>query len=81
MAKKQKEQPVLTLDGEEYFAKDMTVEQLRIKDHLVDLANKINTNLFIGEQLTISKDAFLGMFKESLKKKDEEQPEVEAIES
>ena len=33
MAKKQKEQPVLTLDGEEHFAKDMSEEQLRIKDH------------------------------------------------
>ena len=51
MAKKQKEQPVLTLDGEEYFAGDMTDEQLRIKDHLLDLSNKINTNVFIGEQL------------------------------
>ena len=44
MAKKQKEQPVLTLDGKEYFAKDMTDEQLRIKDHLGDLNNKLNRN-------------------------------------
>ena len=45
MAKKQKEQPVLTLDGKEYFAGDMTDEQLRIKDHLADLSNKMNTNV------------------------------------
>ena len=38
MAKKQKEQPVLTLDGKEYFAGDMTDEQLRIKDHLGELS-------------------------------------------
>ena len=48
MAKKQKEQPVLTLDGEEHFAKDMSEEQLRIKDHLADLTNKLNTNVFIA---------------------------------
>ena len=80
MAKKQKEQPVLTLDGEEYFAKDMTAEQLRIKDHLSDLNNKLNTNVFIGEQLTVSRDAFVNMFRASLEKDDQEQPEVKESE-
>ena len=78
MAKKQKEQPVLTLDGEEYFAKDMSEEQLRIKDHLADLTNKLNTNVFIGEQLSISKESFINMFRTTLKKDDEDQPEKEA---
>ena len=78
MAKKQKEQPVLTLDGEEYFAKDMSEEQLRIKDHLADLTNKLNTNVFIGEQLAISKESFINMFRTTLKKDDEDQPEKEA---
>ena len=80
MAKKQKEQPVLTLDGEEYFAKDMTDEQLRMKDHLADLSNKLNTNVFIGEQLTVSRDAFVNMFRASLEKDDQEQPEVKESE-
>ena len=80
MAKKQKEQPVLTLDGEEYFAKDMTDEQLRMKDHLADLSNKLNTNVFIGEQLTVSRDAFVNMFRASLEKDDQEQPEVKEAE-
>ena len=80
MAKKQKEQPVLTLDGKEYFAKDMTDEQLRIKDHLADLSNKINTNVFIGEQLSISRESFVNMFRASLEKDDEEQPEVKEAE-
>ena len=78
MAKKQKEQPVLTLDGEEYFAKDMSEEQLRIKDHLADLTNKLNTNVFIGEQLSISKESFINMFRSTLVKDDEDQPEKEA---
>ena len=80
MAKKQKEQPVLTLDGEEYFAEDMTDEQLRIKDHLADLSNKLNTNVFIGEQLTVSREAFVNMFRASLEKDDQEQPEVKKAE-
>ena len=78
MAKKQKEQPVLTLDGEEYFAKDMTDEQLRIKDHLADLNNKLNTNVFINEQLNVSREAFINMFRASLEKDDQEQPVKEA---
>ena len=78
MAKKQEEQPVLTLDGEEYFAKDMSEEQLRIKDHLADLTNKLNTNVFIGEQLAISKESFINMFRSTLVKDDEDQPEKEA---
>ena len=80
MAKKQKEQPVLTLDGEEYFAEDMTDEQLRIKDHLADLSNKINTNVFIGEQLTVSREAFVNMFRTSLEKDDQEEPKVKEAE-
>ena len=79
MAKKQKEQPVLTLDGEEYFAKDMSEEQLRIKDHLADLTNKLNTNVFIGEQLSISKESFINMFRATLKKEDEDKPEAELV--
>ena len=80
MAKKQKEQPVLTLDGEEYFAKDMTDEQLRIKEHLRELSNKINTNIFIGEQLAVNREAFINMFRASLEKDDKEQPEVKEAE-
>ena len=80
MAKKQKEQPVLTLDGEEDFAGDMTDEQLRMKDHLADLSNKLNTNVFIGEQLTVSRDAFVNMFRASLEKDNQEQPEVKESE-
>ena len=77
MAKKQKEQPVLTLDGKEYFAEDMTDEQLRIKDHLADLSNKLNTNVFIGEQLSVSRESFVNMFRASLEKDDQEEPKVE----
>ena len=75
MAKKQKEQPVLTLDGKEYFADELTGEQLRIKDHLGDLNNKINTNVFIAEQLNVSREAFINMFRGTLEKDDQEKEE------
>jgi len=79
MAKKQKEQPVLALDGEEYFADDLTGEQLRIKDHLADLGNKINTNIFIAEQLNVSREAFINMFRASLEKDDQEEKVEEPV--
>jgi len=80
MAKKQKEQPVLTLDDKEYFAEDLTAEQLRIKDHMADISNKLNTNMFIGEQLQISRDAFVNLFRASLEGDDTEKPEVKEAE-
>ena len=80
MAKKEKREPVLTLDGEEYFIEDMTAEQLRIKDHLVDLSNKLNTNMFIGEQLSVNRETFVNMFKSSLDKDNQEQPETREAE-
>jgi len=80
MAKKQKEQPVLTLDDKEYFAEDLTAEQLRIKDHMADISNKLNTNMFIGEQLQISRDAFVNLFRASLESDDKEKPEVKEAE-
>jgi hypothetical protein len=75
MAKKQKEKPVLTLDGKEYFADELTGEQLRIKDHLGDLNNKLNTNVFIAEQLNVSREAFINMFRGTLEKDDQEKEE------
>ena len=76
MAKKQKREPVLTLDDKEYFVEDLTAEQLRIKDHMADISNKLNTNMFIGEQLQISRYAFVNLFRASLESNDKEKPEV-----
>ena len=70
MAKKQKEQPVLTLDGEEYFAGDMTDEQLRIKDHLADLQRKLDQSTFNVRQMQGGLEHFESKLDESLKSKD-----------
>ena len=80
MAKKQKREPVLTHDDKEYFVEDLTAEQLRIKDHMADISNKLNTNMFIGEQLQISRDAFVNLFRASLESNDTEKSEVKEAE-
>ena len=58
MAKKQKEQPVLNLDGKEYVIKDMTDSQKELagkvamyQNHVNDIQNKLNTNTFMRQQL------------------------------
>ena len=73
MAKKQKEQPVLTLDDKEYIIEDMTDEQKAMVNHLNDIQNKQRTNQFVAEQLAVGYNAFVNMLKESLFK--EEEPE------
>ena len=81
MAKKEKkEQPVLSLDGKEYVIEDMTDEEKQMINHINDMQNKINTNVFIHEQLEVGKEAFIVRLRESLTAEEaEEQPEeVEA---
>ena len=67
MAKKEKkEQPVLSLDGKEYVIEDMTDEEKQMINHINDMQNKINTNLFIHEQLEVGKEAFISMLRTTL---------------
>jgi len=78
MAKKEKkEQPVLSLDGKEYVIEDMTDEEKQMINHINDMQNKINTNVFIHEQLEVGKEAFIVRLRESLIA-EEEPEEVEA---
>ena len=79
MAKKEeKKEPILSLDGEEYFAEDMSAEQMQIINHLTDISRKLSTNLFVGEQLQVNRNAFVDMFRNSLKQDDK--VEVESAE-
>ena len=55
MAKKEKREPVLTIDNKEYYQEDLSPEQVRIKDHLLDLSRKLDTNIFVQEQLQVSR--------------------------
>ena len=71
MAKKEKEQkPVLNLDDKEYVIEDMTDEQKMMVQHINDLQNKQNTNQFMADQLSVGKEAFINMLRQSLNKEE-----------
>ena len=65
MAKKEKK-PVLNLDDKEYIIEDMTDEQKMMVNHINDIQNKQNSNQFIADQLSVGKEAFIKMLRESL---------------
>jgi len=70
MAKDKKEKPVLNLDDKEYIIEDMTDEQKMMVNHINDLQNKQNTNQFMADQLSVGKEAFINMLRESLTKEE-----------
>jgi hypothetical protein len=69
MAKKQKEEPSVNIEGKEYKASDLTEEQLQLVNHVADLENKLRSATFNVEQLTGGRDYFMAKLKESLNKK------------
>ena len=72
MAKDKKEKPVLNLDDKEYVIEDMTDEQKMMVNHINDLQNKQNTNQFMADQLSVGKEAFINILRESLTKEKQE---------
>ena len=72
MAKKEKEKPVLNLEGKEYVIEDMTDDEKLMVNHINDLQNKQNTNQFMADQLRVGKEAFINMLKKSLNTEEEE---------
>jgi len=73
MAKKEKEKPVLNLDGEEYIIEDMTDSQKELagqvtlnQDHVRDVQNKLNTNAFVRQQLVECEKVFVDKFQKGL---------------
>ena len=66
MAKKEKDKPVLNLDEKEYDIESMTDEQKMMVNHINDLQNKQNTNQFMADQLSVGKEAFINMLRDSL---------------
>lgn len=65
MAKKEKK-PVLNLDDKEYIIEDMTDEQKMMVNHINDIQNKQNSNQFIADQLSVGKEAFINILRQSL---------------
>ena len=70
MAKKEKK-PILNLDDKEDIIEDMTDEQKMMVNHINDIQNKQNSNQFIADQLSVGKEAFINMLRESLAKPEE----------
>ena len=66
MAKTKDKEPLLVIDDKSYFKEDMDDKQLRICDHLRNVAYKLNSNFFMSEQLEITKNGLIQMFRESL---------------
>jgi len=73
MAKKEKEQPMLNFDGNEYVIEEMSDESKQILNHINDMQNKLNTNAFMKQQLDVGKEAFVNMLRESLKEPESEE--------
>jgi hypothetical protein len=59
----------ITIDDVSYDFEDLTQEQQQLFSHCVDLDRKINNTAFALDQLKVGKDAFFGMLKASLEKK------------
>ena len=80
MAKKEKDQPMLNFEGNEYVIEEMSDESKQILNHINDMHNKLNTNAFMKQQLEVGKEAFISMLRESLKEPEAEE-EAELVEA
>lgn len=68
MANKQPQ--IVNIDGTEHDIESMTQEQKLMLDHLIDLDRKIASVDFQRQQLSVGRDAFMGMLKKSLEGED-----------
>ena len=67
MAKKQKEEPMVSIDGKEYKVSDLSKEQIDLVNHVADLDNKLRSASFNVVQLQGGRNYFMEMLNESLK--------------
>jgi hypothetical protein len=58
--------PQLTIDGVEYDVETLTDQQRVLLDHVVDLERKVGSAKFNLDQLSVGRDSFFGMLKQSL---------------
>jgi hypothetical protein len=62
---------IVTIDGVDYPLDKFTDEQKLLLNHTADLDRKLNSAKFSVEQLSVGRDAFFKMLKESLEKPEE----------
>jgi len=65
------EKTPITIDGVEYKFEDLTQEQQILVNHVADLDRKLASARFNVDQLQVGRDAFYGMLKTALEKKQE----------
>ena len=65
MAKKQKEEPNVNIEGKEYKMRDLSEEQLQMVNHVADLENKLRSAQFNVEQLSGGHEYFMDKLKRS----------------
>ena len=66
MAKKQKEEPMVSIDGKEYKVSDLSKEQVDMVNHVADLDNKLRSASFNVVQLQGGRNYFMDMLNASL---------------
>jgi len=54
------------IDGIEYDVEKLTDQQKALLDHVVDLERKVGSARFNLDQLSVGRDAFFNMLKQSL---------------
>jgi len=74
MAKKQKEEPMVNIDGTEHKIGDLTEEQTMLVNHVADLENKMRSARFNVEQLEGGHSYFMDKLNESLASDEAEEP-------
>ena len=65
------EKTPITIDGVEYQFEDLTQKQQMLVNHVADLDRKLASARFNVDQLQVGRDAFYGMLKNELEKKEE----------
>ena len=66
MAKKQKAEPKVSIEGKEDKVSDLTPEQVDMVNHVADLDNKLRSAQFNLVQLQGGRNFFMDMLNESL---------------
>ena len=76
MAKKENQSPKCTLNDKEYDVnEDFNDEQKKMYLHLKNIDDKINSNLFMQEQLGVNRNAFSNFLLESIAESEDPSPQ------
>ena len=79
MAKKQKEEPKVSIEGKEYKVSDLPPEQVDMVNHVADLDNKLRSAQFNITQMQGGRNFFMDMLNKDLEDdKPEENGKIEA---